>query len=198
MDGVIIVLLQFHLTGENVNMFKYKRIVLDCDGVLADFVSGLLEVAREHDMQNHFPSSSNDVKEWNICEKFLELFTKVKYNNSFWLNLPVLNRINFTPMVYLTARPCSSQVTAEWLKKNKFPKADVITVKNPLDKIHILKELECDLFIDDHIWTIKKARDNGINAHLFKQPYQSGHSKELDQYNLPIIYSLGELNKICQ
>lgn len=176
---------------------KYTRIILDCDGVVADFVSGLLLEAKKHNMHNDFPSSPSDVKEWNICDRFLELFNKIKTDNKFWLNLPRLSneKLTFRPLGYLTARPCDSFVTRQWVNKVGLPDAEVYTVKNPLDKIAILKDLECDVFVDDHIETVEAAIDNGINAILFSSPYQRGHSI---RKTTPIINTLGELDKTCR
>ncbi len=92
-------------------------IVSDVDGVLADFTDGIINEANKLGFGNFFPSSPSDVSSWNICDKFLEVFDYVKYRDAFWLNLPVLNKINFTPLAYLTARPCDSKVTKKWLEK---------------------------------------------------------------------------------
>jgi uncharacterized HAD superfamily protein len=172
--------------------------VIDIDGVICDFVTGIIKSAQDLGFGEDFPKSPADITSWGICDKFGEVFDSVKSDDNFWLNLPLLNEVPKELEVdyYLTARPCKSEVSARWIEKMILPQAEVITTATPLDKIPILKNLGATLFIDDHYKTIIEARLAGINAFLFAAPYQRGHKLECD--NLPTIKSLEEIITILE
>lgn len=167
------------------------RIGLDIDGVLCNFVQGILDIAAERQLPD-FPKSWTDVSEWLICKGFSEIMYEVSYSKEFWLKLkplPYALPLDFTPDCYITARPIESWVTQQWLDIWRFPKADLITVANPEDKLTHIKERKLDLFIDDHYKTIPHLRENGVNAVLYEAPYQRGH----DCSGIPTIKHLSEV-----
>lgn len=167
------------------------KIGLDIDGVLCNFVQGVLDVARQRGLPD-FPESWLDVDRWLICEGFHAIMVEVGGTAEFWLKLkplPYALPLDFTPDCYITARPIESWVTQQWLDIWRFPKADLITVANPDDKLIHIKERSLDLFVDDHFKTIPHLRANGVNAVLYEAPYQRGH----DITGLPTIKHLREI-----
>lgn len=174
---------------------KKLNYILDIDGVLANFCQGIIDVSEEYGLKHFFPSSPSEITSWNISEKFVEVFDQVKTKPEFWLNLSVLNKIDFIPSAYLTARPCKTSVTIDWLQNNGFPRAPVITVSNPLDKIPVLKAWNPNLFIDDHWLTIIECKRHGIPSLLYNQPYQIEHEYEIKQHNIKRINSLDNLEE---
>lgn len=167
------------------------RIGLDIDGVLANFVQGILDIGHERGL-SHFPKSWLDVDTWFICDGFVDVMKEHSYSADFWLGLkplPYSLPLDFTPDCYITARPIQSSVTQEWLDKYGFPKALLITVDNPQDKLAHIKERNLDLFVDDHYETIPQLRAAGVNAVLYHAPYQRGH----DVADLPTMKNLSEV-----
>lgn len=176
-----------HLLGKETN-----TVILDVDGVLCNFTEGIIHKAKELGFSEFFPLDASKVNHWNISSKFSEVFDVVKHDPEFWLSLtPMITELPFSPIAYLTARPIDSKITEQWLQTHGFPKAKIITVSDPDEKLEYIKKLNPDAFIDDYFVTIKQIRNADANGILFKQPYQRGHKKECK--GLPVIKTLGEL-----
>lgn len=145
-----------------------REIALDVDGVLADFNHGFIALANQEGLGEHFPKSPDEIKEWYYSDRELinKLFAKVITNDKFWLELPGYKNtpvpLGFVPKAYITARPCSSDVTARWLKEHGFPKAPVYTVKDGEDKLEVLRKLGSPIFVDDKMETVQMLNDNGL------------------------------------
>lgn len=172
---------------------KIMKKGLDIDGVLCNFPQGVIERAKTVNLSEHFPPCCHDVMSWDFgTDKFSAVMKDAWLSVEFWLKLKPLAYslpLSFTPDCYITSRPVENWVTEQWLDLWKFPKADVITVKNPLDKLEVIKERKLDLFVDDYIETVRHLRENGVNALLFEAPYQRGH----EHADLPKIKCLSEV-----
>ena len=169
------------------------KIGLDIDGVLCCFVGGVLTRASELGIRDKFPAKCTDVDHWNISEAFPEVWKTLGDDAEFWLKLrplPYTTPLHFQPDCYITSRRIPSWVTEQWLGVNRFPKADVISVAYPHEKLPHVLERRLDVFIDDHWETVREMRANGVNAILYEAPYQRGH----DVSDLPKIKHLSEVN----
>jgi uncharacterized HAD superfamily protein len=170
-----------------------KRVGLDVDGVLCNFPKGVINLAAKEGKSHLFPATEYDVSSWMISEQFSELMQLHWDNPDFWLGLEPLRYslpLDFEPAVYITARRIDGWVTHRWLTHHGFPKATVITVKRPEDKLQHIRDLELDLFVDDHYGTVDELRLEGLNGVLMAAPYQRGH--DIPE-GMPIIHSLAEL-----
>lgn len=166
------------------------RIALDVDGVLADFSHQIIDHARKLGLADEFPRNPSEVNTWDMCPRFREVFNSVCFKDSFWDSVPSLGNLpDFKPIAYVTARPISSSVTEKWLVEHRYPRAEVITVSHPDEKLAVLERLKTDVFIDDYYDTIRKInRQSDTMGLLFKAPYQRGHEEEIK--DLPIIDNL--------
>lgn len=167
------------------------KIGLDIDGVLCNYVQGILDVAKERNLEG-FPSDWTEVDYWFICDGFLDVMKTITYDTDFWLKLkplPYTAPMDFTPACYITQRPIDNWITEQWLSVHRFPTAEVIRVEDAKDKINHVKGL--DLFVDDLYTTVRSMRAEGINAVLYEAPYQRGH----DVSDLPKIKHLMEVNQ---
>jgi len=167
------------------------RIALDVDGVVSNFSQAVINKARELGLSHKFPNHWQNVECWNLSKQesdFLEIWQHIKNDINFWMHVPPFKiTVPFTPVKYVTSRPIESWITAQWLAIHKFPKAEVITVAKPFDKLQHLQDV--DIFVDDHWETIRYLRANGVNALLYDAPYQRGH----DCDDLPKIHTLEEI-----
>lgn len=168
--------------------FEDLRIGLDIDGVLACFSCGVINRANEIGMKEMFPESCELVDCWDMSDHFSLLMKEAWLNKQFWLGLPPLQAVGFTPICYITSRPIHTTVTEQWLAQHGFPEAEVITVAKPPEKVQHIQERSLDIFIDDLYSTVRELRDVGINALLHEAPYQVGHQAEC--IGLPTIKSL--------
>ena len=163
---------------------KY-RIGLDIDEVLCIW---------EDAWKEHMKSLGKST--WNAWEEF-EIMRANGTLNSFYMGLkPLITyaELHFEPVCYITSRPVASEVSIEWLKLNKFPKAPVYTTDPPdsadppnsadpnriiKNKVYYAKEEKLDLFIDDYIENFNELNAAGICTYLFDRPfnrkYNVGH-----------------------
>lgn len=116
-----------------------RRVGLDIDDVCASFVPAYCE---KYNIE--LPTS------WYIDYNFIPRAEELSKDQEFWLSLKPLfdpNKLNFEPVVYITARdPRLSEYTLKWLEMNNFPKAPVVYSRN---KGEICNEYDLDIFIDD-------------------------------------------------
>ncbi len=177
------------MNGEKI---KNKRIALDIDGVLANFIQGVIDRAKTMGMAEHFPKTWRSVKYWNVSPEFSKVMANAWMDSAFWLSLkPMVKEIPFEVTAYVTARPISNDITKQWLDKHGFPTAEVISVSLPEQKLAHLKELNVDAFVDDLYSTVREVREVGINGILYAASYQRGHKAECE--GLPVIKSLEEI-----
>jgi len=150
------------------------RIGLDIDEVLADFNSAW--TARNHTFPNNWDAEFDQMRKDGVLD-------------SFYLSLQPLifpTELQFHPACYITARPVSSQISAEWLAAHGFPPAPVYTTTHhhpptpalPAPAAHTkafyAKEAKLDIFIDDN-WEncLQIEREAGVFCYLFDRPHNS-------------------------
>jgi len=147
------------------------NISVDIDGVLCDFYNPYLE---------RFGQPKKDIE---ITKNVRNILINDK---SFWLNLPVINHLNFTPRQYTTARVIKKQWIKDYLEKESFPKAPVYQIHGySLSKYSKIKMGGCHLHIDDSLSVFKDLNAKKIPCLLLDTP-------ENRHWNEPIgrIYSL--------
>lgn len=174
------------------------KLALDIDGVIADFTGGICKLAHELGF-SHWPKSHDEVNNWSISSDFMVVFEQVMHQSDFWLGLePLPNTLDFKPFIYLTARPIASDITKEWLKTHNFPKADVITVSDPQEKLQILQAKDVDILIDDYYRTIDQINKSDCKTIglLYAAPYQRGHEDEIA--NMMIVDRLEQRHIVDQ
>ena len=163
-----------------------KRIGLDIDEVICDFVGGW---CGKYNIDKR-------PKYWRFDSKMGKRFQKMKEDNElddFYLSLkPKINPddIPFEPTCYITSRPVSSEITKEWLEKHKFPIAPVISVDMNQSKLEKACDMKLDLFVDDHFDNFVELNKAGICCFLMdathNQRYDVGHKR---------LFSLSDLIK---
>lgn len=110
---------------------------------------------------------------------------KVKRSKDFWLNQPVINRPDFTPFCYCTARINSKSLIKEQLSKNGFPKANVYQVLGySLSKAPQLRRSKADVHIDDSISVFQDLTSKGIPCLLLDTPYNQHFQTKARIYSL--------------
>lgn len=124
------------------------KVSMDLDGCLCDFYGPYL-------------------KRFGIPKKDAEISKNVQTvllkDKNFWLNLPVLNQLNFTPKQYTTARIIPKQWIKEYLEKEMFPKAPVYQIFGyGLSKYSKIKMGGCHLHIDDSLSVFIDLNKHGI------------------------------------
>lgn len=132
------------------------RISCDIDGCLADFDAGYLKRFKrwpQHD--------------WAITRNVTYILSK---EPEFWLNLPVLNNLNFIPVCYCSARVNKSEWTEEYLYRNNFPEAPLFQIPGfKLSKANALKG-KCDVHIEDSPKNFIDLNNKGIPCLLYDNP----------------------------
>ncbi len=88
---------------------------------------------------------------------------KLMSDKTFWLNLPVIRRPDFTPRQYTTSRSIRKTWTKEYLKNNNFPTAPVYQVLSyNLSKMSKIRMGGCDVHVDDSINVFIDLNLNGV------------------------------------
>lgn len=153
-----------------------KKIYLDIDEVLAKWTPAW---CKKWNIQE--PSS------WYFDRHIISRFDEMRKNeelDNFYLNLEVLtpaSEIPFEPAGYVTSRPVSTEITEQWLDANGFPHRPVYTVGLGQSKVEVLKELDCDIFVDDRFDNFVELNRAGICTYLFdaahNQRYDVGYKR---------------------
>lgn len=141
--------------------YKIPKIGLDIDSVLNEFDTYFLEyLGLDLTPQVH----------WND-PRFRDPNNWEKINTpDFWENIPVklhADLLPFEPVVYVTTRSINPEWTINWLNKHRFPQAPVYHVGKGNSKLDVLKNIELDMFVDDHYHNFVELNNNGVFTKLF-------------------------------
>lgn len=152
------------------------RVYLDVDDVVLEWHKGYAK------------RFNCDVpRRWRSSKKMTERLNILSKEKDFWLNLDVKNRPDFIPAGYVSARGIPKAWTVESLKINDIPGRSLIRqVGWGESKIDILKELKCDIFIDDKYATFKECHKNGIFCLLMDAPHNQHIQTPFRIYTLNI------------
>ena len=132
------------------------RISSDIDGCLCDFYTPYLK---------RFGTPKKDTE---ITCNVVNILSK---DRDFWLNLPKINTVNWTPAQYTTARTIKKKWIKDYLDKEGFPKAPVYQIFGySLSKYHHIKAGGCHLHIDDSLSVFKDLNSKGIPCLLYDNP----------------------------
>lgn len=111
----------------------------------------------------------------------------LKRDKSFWVTLPIKYRPNFRPKGYLSARSIPKAWTYQFMCINQLPgRRNINQVPWNVSKIKKLKELNCDIFIDDKIETFEECNKNGIFCLLMDASHNQNYKTPYRINNLDI------------
>jgi hypothetical protein len=166
------------------NYLATKRIGLDIDDVLAEWVKPFTELAEVPTPESWYFGFPSLVEK--IRSKGVDYF-------EFMSNLPVKTKasdIPFEPVCYITNRSNPDvpvEIAEQWLIKNGYPQVPVIQTK---DKVAAAKEMNLDIFVDDRFETFKQMTKAGILCYLFDAPhnrrYNVGHKRIKSLKDVPL------------
>jgi len=145
---------------------NHKRIGLDIDDVIADFVPGFCE-------KFGFSTPESWCFSYEFFDKMHEMFES-DTAEEFYMNLkPAVdpNDIPFEPTAYVTARSVPIEWTKRWIEKNGFPTSPVVSVPFNQSKVEAIKELRLDYFIDDRYENFAELNGAGICCFLWDKPH---------------------------
>lgn len=145
------------------------KIGCDIDDCLAEFMLTYL---------NRFgtPKKSSDITK-NV--------TRILINDKeFWLNLPVLNTLDFIPELYCTKRINSKSWTKQWLKNNGFPDRPVYQMYYQHGNKADMIKGRVDVFIDDSVSNFIKMNLSGVPCLLYDKEYNKSWGPVGRIYNL--------------
>ena len=173
---------------------EMKRIGIDLDGVVADFIGAFHKTA-----QIVFPGLEWDLSKWSTWYAPTEIFGmskededavwgEIRRTHDFWLSLQPLKGTsglryispNAQEIFFITSRiptvgASIQQQSCEFLREHfyiSFPQ--VIVVEEPSAKIPLVKNLGLHAFIDDKDSTVKQMANAGINVYVNNQPWNQG------------------------
>lgn len=159
------------------------RIALDIDQTLADF---------EGAYNKHYKTDMSKEADFHITKNVY----KLRHNKSFWSNLAVIDRPDFTPHIYATKRINPKSYTKEWLSKNGFPKRPIYqTIYQYGNKADIIKG-RCDVLIDDSYSNVVKCNKSGVVALLIDRPHNRHIKTDYRIYNLSYEEIVDKYNSI--
>lgn len=147
------------------------KIALDIDQTIADFLNPYF---------SRFGQPKND---YEITKN---VFRKLRFDKDFWINLPILDNIQFIPELYCTKRVNPKSYTKEWLKKHKFPARPIYQMYYQHGNKADLIKGKCDVLIDDSISNVKMAINSGLPALLITRPHNKHENFRFRINNLDI------------
>lgn len=147
--------------GNSLHQNKHNPVVgLDIDGVLAEFSDHFL---------NWFDFEDKSAPtDWDD-RRFRENFHKIAHSEEFWSSLPPIihpKDLDVKPSVYITARDIPTEVSKNWILRNGFPDAPVITVGMGKSKVEVAQACKLDVFYDDSYRNFCELNEAGIKTYL--------------------------------
>lgn len=143
--------------GDDRPIYKYKKIGLDIDDVLSDFVAYYCKT---------FGMQSPEF--WHFDR---QMDTRLKeLPEDWWLNMPIKtlpSELPFEPHCYITARSVDSSITQKWLDLNGFPQVPLYSVGFGTSKVEAAKSSGIDIFVDDNYKNFMQLNEAGICTYLF-------------------------------
>ena len=139
-----------------------KRIGLDIDGVLADFITKYIELHGGELHGGEIPTSY-EFDYW-FKDKVKDL------DKDFWLSLPLYEVPPFDPVCYISNRTFDVDWTKEWIMKVGLPAAPVIHTK---DKVEAARQFMLDIYVDDSFEIFKTMNKAGVCTFLMDAPYNN-------------------------
>jgi len=163
---------------------NFKKIGLDIDEVIADFVGAVMEKYKD-ELPNR-PIYWND-------PKLVEIMKRNELDEEFFLKIePKVKDLPFEPHCYITSRSISSEITQKWLDVHGFPKAPLYSVGHNQSKVQVAKESGLEIFVDDRFETFVEMNKAGICTYLFDAPhnqrYDVGYKRITDLKQLITMY----------
>jgi hypothetical protein len=172
--GLIALLEYYHtkpeLDNRNHSYLNHKRIGLDIDEVICDFVGGLMK---------WFPCEMSARPVYWNDPQLAELFERVKDDETFWacLKPKVKEPLPFEPVCYVTKRPEKThEVTERWLNLHGFPKAPVVTVPGNQSKVEAVKAHNVDIYVDDRFEYFVELNKAGVCCYLMDAPHNQRYN----------------------
>lgn len=150
------------------------RIGCDIDDVLASWFP---EYCKKFETNKH-PFRLQD----HIITRYVQ--RKLRTDKEFWLGLPVLNTLDFEPVLYCTKRVNPKAWSKQWLKNNGFPERPVYQVFNQSKNKADLIKGKVDVFIDDSLRNVLEMNAAGVPTLLYNRTHPdcvSVFSLELDE-----------------
>lgn len=142
--------------GDDRILVPNKPIICcDLDDVIFDFTGSYEE---------KFNVKLSDY--WNGDYNMTENLKESLNDRDFWVNMPIKSSIPFEVDYYVTARAIPVEWTQEAIQKNNLPKAPIYSLNWNESKISTLKQLKCDIMIDDKFKTFKECEEAGIFCYL--------------------------------
>lgn len=152
------------------------NIYLDIDDVVADWIPTFCK-------RYNCPIP----KTWDNPYITSDRLEELSQDKNFWVELPLRHSVNFRPKGYLSARGIPKKWTYEFMKLNKIPgRSNINQVPWNFSKIEKLKELKCDIFIDDKPQTFEDCHKAGIFCLLMDAPHNQHIETEYRIYDLDI------------
>jgi len=173
---------------EHPHTLQQNVLILDLDGVVADFRGGFLKWLRDTGVKLNFPAVSNSIHMdiaagWNTS-LYERLKSKFELQTEGYLSLPVyrtlgaVNDLFSTSIIVHTARPRSSKVISDtwrWINQHGL-ELDELHIGSSVARIeHAERLLEAGhnvLLVDDDPTLLERARSiQGLRILKADQPY---------------------------
>lgn len=150
-----------------------KRIGLDLDGVVFDFNTHFVNLARNRYPERNIPSPSNDwPTHWDYIRPYLERYEendlwKTIKTSDFWATCsPYPHAYDLVKaadtladeLYFVTSRPCSATTQAQSklaIDNIYHTHGATIIVRRPEDKAPLIKALRLDFYVDDKKETVR-------------------------------------------
>jgi uncharacterized HAD superfamily protein len=180
-------------------MAKLLRVGFDIDGVLANFVTGFLDLVNretgssfvESDWTTYGGATSSGRPEFLTDIQWAAGWAALEKEPCFWAKLDAypsatefgkiqnsLESFQFNGY-FITRRKNlktssisdANALTRIWLEQQGIVDASAIIASSGGNRIQVLKELEIDTYIDDWADQFLLAQEAGIDAYLIDRPY---------------------------